>query len=152
MKLTPLTYAKFPTTDGEKLKFYRSNLRAIAKLLKSVPNDQHNQKDFGIAPDAHSCATRGCALGLAAMYNIIPGLQYYITDSTSQDSEGFEIEPIINGEKSNWPAAMTKFFGDFGDPVFFNTCYSKEQTIVELRKIADRLTTSEIRNRGRFLA
>lgn len=148
MKLTPLTYAQFPTTNAEKLKFYRTNLRTIAKLLKQVPDTQHNQKDFGIAPDAHSCATRGCALGLAAIYNVIPGLQYYVTDTNNEVNEGFEIEPIINGEKSNWPAVTTKFFGDMGDPVFFNTRYTKAETIAELRKIADSLTIGDIRARG----
>jgi len=138
MKLTPKTYVVFPTTEKAKAKFYKANLLKTADLLESLPNSRHSQKDFGLAPSEHSCATVGCALGLAAMYNIIPGLQYRIGEE-SFFAEGYFIEPVVNGKKRHWEDTAELFFSWDACDIFWDTTTTKKKTIAALRRLANQM-------------
>jgi|GEM_PF-6331632 len=138
MKLTPKTYVVFPTTKEDKAAFYKTNLLKTADLLESLPNSRHSQKGFGIAPSEHSCGTVGCALGLAAMYNIIDGLQYRVSENRSEEG-AHHILSVVNGEASTWRKAAYIFFGDDAGYVFYNTTATKKQTIAALRSVAKQM-------------
>lgn len=136
MKLTPKTFVKFPSSEKAKREFYKTNLIATADLLEALPDSRHDQKNFGVAPNAHSCGTTGCAVGLAAMYNIIPGLQYRVGEQAYYSSV-FYIEPVVNGKEAEWDDACPLFFGERSFAIFYHTEANKKQTIAALRRLAN---------------
>lgn len=129
MKKTPLTYTEFA---ADKDKWQRDNCKKLALLLESLPDSAHNQLEWGKTNEDHSCGTVGCALGIAAMYNTFPGLQYWINRLPL--SYQACIYPVIDGHKvDDWSEAGNKFFGNIPMMyIFFDSNLSKKQVIMLL--------------------
>ncbi len=120
---------KIPRDNRKLLLYWAKNCEKLAALMEEVERhdveSKHVQGDWGsIGP----CGTSACALGHAALYNIIPGLQWtvgYWFDQTPDTIEinisrymnrnpsdsALSITPVVNGEMVHWERAADRFFG-----------------------------------------
>ena len=130
-KRVPATFTKKPLTAFT-LEDYQENARLLADKLETVDPRQHDQVTWGRISTDHPCGTTGCALAIAAMSHIIPGLQYCVTGHG-------EILPVINGkpEPLYWAHVGEMFFGkEVTVSIFLGTNLSKHEVIKRLRYFA----------------
>lgn len=140
MKTVPVTY----TTKNEfTQKDFRRHAGLLADKIETLPAKKHNQSSWTRVPKNNPCGTTGCALGIAVMSHIIPGLQFKIEDFGH--SKYLQIQPTINGESTNdegwshdWYEVGIHFFGDTVYKQIFKELYaSKAKTIERLRRYAE---------------
>jgi hypothetical protein len=104
----------------ERLLFYADNCERLAVLMLETQlqktETEHMQHEWGtVGP----CGTRACALGHAALYNIVPGLQYSLVSSLTGDFwEGrrnhklpYKIVAMVGGKRKPWSEVGPMFFG-----------------------------------------
>lgn len=131
MNLVPITYRtkeRFSFTD------YRKHAALLADKIESLPKERHRQNTWANIPEDNECGTTGCALGIAAMSHIIPGLQFKAESSCTYKF----VAPTIDGEATSWDEAGKVFFGNqvLWD-IFQVSHLTREQVIHELRRFAD---------------
>lgn len=135
----------------EELKFFAANARTLADFMEAHTIN-HQQHTYGEGNPVHPCKTAACALGTAAVYNLLPGLQYTYHDCDFQNLiEAIEVDnkeaikyfdapivPIINGkDNDDWYSAGCKFFGDsIADNIFSDVSLTKAQVVAGLRAYA----------------
>lgn len=138
-----------------------ANCKALADYLETVP-DKNFDMDTWLQVKNSSCGTVGCALGWAALGNIIPGLQWGVkreaydpkTGSirvtwaktlrtankwlSGKSPSGAHVcdVPIMEGKECDWDDAGATFFGEATcHGIFYNTQLSKAEAIARLRKV-----------------
>lgn len=138
------------------LSVYAKNLRKLAAVLTSIPDNQHNQDDWVTAPKA-ACGTVGCAAGWAAMSGQFPGLAYGVrkydydigaykwattmAEATRMLASGAMVNPIVNGKLTNWGKAAPLYFGNTAMNEIFLEDGSRKEVIAKLLKLAKRFET-----------
>jgi hypothetical protein len=131
---------KLPKGRAALLRYRADNCDRLIELLKTQDEVRHAQHDWGtVGP----CGTRACALGIAAIYNIVPGLQYtfclYQATTYFDDGSGWDRStyPLVNGERVSWESAAVTFFGrDAFDKVFGNGDLEMPDVLKRLARIA----------------
>lgn len=146
MRYSPITFASARNLfgdDWDRARFYADNCETLANFLESKPDEAHNQSVWTRPDDEAPCGTVGCALGWAAMSQIIDGLQYALMSSACATDDIFarrQFVPTINGREAGWDEAGRAFFGQrVLNQVFLSTTLDKQQTIDTLRAEARRL-------------
>lgn len=103
----------------ERRKFLLKNHTRAVRMLKKLRPHQHRQYSWAEKEGRNECGTAACGLGWVALTNILPGLQWratrnkisWETDQEGNDVYNEDIDVMINGRKSEWDIAGTKFFG-----------------------------------------
>ncbi len=146
-----------PEGAAARLRYWAKNCEKLAKLMEQVKagetESQHTQDRWG---DVGMCGTKACALGHAAIFNIIPGLQWTIDLSTDLGgtlpadrlrkalneygtrSQEFLALPVVDGKcLDEWADAGVYCFGDEAHfRVFRNSDLSTAAVIERLREVA----------------
>lgn len=144
--------AKVPSEDDTEV--HIRNARKLANFMEQH-SIRHDQASWINGNTEYPCKTFACALGTAAIFGVIPGLQYTLSSYDANriinvaDEYGAEkakkinpeFEPFFDGASNpNWEEAGYRFFGaDITDEVFLNTRLNKQQVINRLREIASRM-------------
>lgn len=141
------TTAKRPDDGPARLRYFAANARVLADFMESH-DIRHEQNHWGSGNPAYPCKTAACALGSAAVFDLIPGLQYTYSRTSFEEFLNtptdlrakleFGIQPVINGEHfDDWDEAGYYFFGeDIHDNVFANGGLSKAKVVAGLRAYA----------------
>lgn len=153
-EFSKFTKAKRPTSRRERLRYWANNARKLANFMEKY-NIKHQQDTYGEGNPKYPCQTAACALGTAAVYNLVPGLQYGFNrydmsaladmieagEAEAAKHEILELEVVVNGKLSDWSTAGKYFFGEeiYLD-VFTDASLSKEKVIRELRVWAKEYT------------
>lgn len=153
----PFSAPKHAFFDPLSKQFWASNCIKLANFLAAKPNSAHNQSSWAERNDKAPCGTRACALGWAALSDILPGLQYviigykdpsgervYLSDylkELEKEEQGFynmAFYPAVNGNVNySWEQVGKMYFGSFVlDTIFLNTSRNKKNTIAALRYCA----------------
>lgn len=148
---------KHATFDQHDPKFWAANCIKLANYLEAKPESSHDQGSWAEPNSEAPCGTRACALGWAALANLLPGLQYVIRarDEVTQeevflsaylDKEEKEEHklycqsyfPTVNGQvMEDWESVGLMYFGRFvRDNVFLDTDRDKDGTVAALRYCA----------------
>lgn len=142
--LAPPQVSQVPPGTRERKKYWAKNARALATFMETH-EIKHEQANWGTGTPKYPCATAACALGTAAVYGLVPGLQYTYSKEAfmagavnPDDKREWSIFPVVDGVPSNtmlgWDAAGEKFFGPrIHEEVFCNTELSKTAVIRTLR-------------------
>lgn len=136
-KNPPFHVAPVTISPARSNKLFSANCRALADFLETTVNSSFNNEFW--FKDLHQCGTTGCSLGIAAMSHIIPGLQFVYIDNNDNVSDTItsNIEPTINGKRSDWTAAGKYFFGrEAVDRVFLRSYLTKDTAVEQLRDVA----------------
>lgn len=130
MKLVPITYkekAEFTEED------FRKHAGLLADKIVDLPKNRHYQGLWYQIPKDNACGTTGCALGIAALSHLIPGLQFTVHVGICSE---LDIYPTINGREASWREAGIEFFGEVHDQLFEMGHYSRTEIIHSLRYYA----------------
>lgn len=147
----PVTYAHRDLLDARdddprRQRFLARNMRKLAKLMRRLPKERHDQGSFANSDGQHACKTTACALGWAAMTHLIPGLQYDFDQTDVWGDEGEKetnmrfVQPMMNGKKVDWDTAGAVFFGDEAlHDIFWNPSLDRYTIADELERRANEL-------------
>ena len=138
METVPVTFATHKEfTEKE----FRLHAGLLADKIESLPPRFHKQNSWVESPRNNECGTTGCALGIAALSHIIPGLQFKIRSSSSF-SKYFRVVPTANGKNMRdpdmpWNEAGKRFFGTtVTNRIFLQPDLSRANVIAKLRSYA----------------
>ena len=129
-KLVPITYRTKPQfTDQD----FREHARLLADKIEQVPASRHYQAMWTSCTESE-CKTTGCALGIAVLSHLLPGLQFrYGRTHTRRPT----IDPTIDGVRTDWETAGIEYFGSYVFRwIFEHPHLSREQVISRLRTYA----------------
>lgn len=136
-----------PKDNPVRLRWFADNCEALADFMESLQPERHMQSTWNTqsTPRArqNACGTAACAMGWAAFSQIIPGLQYTLSDAFACGAHPVTLpepfEATIEGEPYSFGYAGAVFFGDrVRAHIFNNGWLSKKQVVELLRSYAKR--------------